>query len=214
MSGGATQRGYLITIEGIDGAGKSTQVGRLAAALAERGYRAVSTREPGATPLGRELRRLLLETNLGLSPEGELLLFLTDRVEHLARVVRPALAAGAVVLCDRYSDSTIAYQGYGRQGDLARVRRWDAESRAGIDADLTLLLDCPVALAAARRRKVPDRYQALDVAFHERVREGFLALAAAAPERVRRIDAGRDLGAVSHEVATLTLAWLAERAGP
>jgi dTMP kinase len=212
VSGGAAQRGYLITIEGIDGAGKSTQVERLATALTERGYRTVATREPGGTPLGREMRRLLLATDLDLSPEAELLLFLADRAEHLARIVRPALTSGAIVLCDRYSDSTIAYQGYGRGGDLARVRRWDAESRTGIDADLTVLLDCPVAVAAARRRQARDRYQALDAAFHERVRAGFLAQAAAAPQRVRRIDAGRDLDAVSREVSALALAFLAERA--
>jgi dTMP kinase len=172
----------------------------------------VATREPGGTPLGREMRRLLLATDLDLSPEAELLLFLADRAEHLARIVRPALTSGAIVLCDRYSDSTIAYQGYGRGGDLARVRRWDAESRTGIDADLTVLLDCPVAVAAARRRQARDRYQALDAAFHERVRAGFLAQAAAAPQRVRRIDAGRDLDAVSREVSALALAFLAERA--
>jgi dTMP kinase len=139
------------------------------------------------------------------------MLFVADRAEHVARIIEPSLAAGAIVLCDRFSDSMIAYQGYGRGGDLARVRRWDAESRNGITPDLTLLLDCPVTAAARRRRREHDRYQALDTAFHERVRDGFLRLAAESPERVRRIDASRDLDTVSAEVARTTLGWLDER---
>ena len=213
MGSQPAKRGYLVTVEGIDGAGKSTQVGLLATLLAEHGYRTVTTREPGATPLGRELRRLVLETDLALTPAAELLVFLADRAEHVARVIRPALAEGAIVLCDRFSDSTIAYQGYGHQADLARVQRWDAESRDGVSADLTLLLDCPVSLAAQRRQRDADRYQALDPTFHQRVRDGFLALAAAAPERVHRIDSSGDLAAVSAAVARVTVAWLATQQG-
>ena len=209
MSASHPTRGCLVTVEGIDGAGKSTQVERLATVLADRGHRVVGTREPGATPLGRELRRMVLGRELTLTPEAELLLFLADRVEHVATVIRPALAAGAIVLCDRFSDSTIAYQGYGHRQDLERVRRWDAESRSGLEPDLTLLLDCPVDLGAERRQRETDRYQALDRDFHERVRRGFLDQAAAAPTRVQRIDASGTLAAVSAEVARVTLAWLA-----
>jgi dTMP kinase len=202
--------GCLITVEGIDGAGKSTQVARLAAVLTERGHRVVSTREPGATTLGRALRRLVLGRELALTPDAELLLFLADRAEHVATVIAPALAAGEIVLCDRFADSTIAYQGYGRQHDLARVRRWNAEGSAGIEPDLTLLLDCPVELGSARRQR-DDRYHALDPDFHERVRRGFLAQAAAAPARITRIDGSRGLAEVSAEVERVTLAWLAAR---
>ena len=213
----ATGRGTLITLEGIDGAGKSTQVELLAARLGARGHHVVTTREPGATPLGRELRRLLLSSELALEPESELLLFLADRVEHVRRILVPALAAGAIVLCDRFSDSTIAYQGYGREGDLARVRRWDEESRHGLSADLTLLLDCPVALAAERGRAAEDRYQGLDTRFHTRVRDGFLALAAAEPERIQRINASGAIAAVQEDVTRTVDAWLEqhghERAG-
>jgi dTMP kinase len=206
-----TARGCLITIEGIDGAGKSTQVERLAGVLRAHGHRVVATREPGATALGREIRRLVLGGDLGFTPEAELLLFLADRAEHVATVIVPALRDGAIVVCDRFSDSTIAYQGYGRQADLERVRRWDAESRPGVDPDLTLLLDCPIALGAKRRHRESDRYQVLDSGFHERVRQGFLLQAAAAPQRVRRIDASRDLDVVSAEVADVTLTWLTAR---
>lgn len=200
--------GCLITVEGIDGAGKSTQVEHLAGVLASRGHRVVCTHEPGATALGRELRRMVLGRDLTLSADAELLLFLADRAEHVATVIAPALAAGTIVVCDRFSDSTIAYQGYGRERDLARVRRWNDESSAGIAPDLTLLLDCPIELGAGRRRREIDRYHLLDRAFHERVRRGFLAEAAAAPERIRRIDASRPLAEVSADVARVAAEWL------
>ena len=205
-------RGYLITVEGIDGAGKTTQMSSLAAALEAHGYPVLTTREPGATRLGEEVRRLLLDTDIALTPDAELFLFLADRAEHVARVIAPALAAGTIVLCDRFSDSTVAYQGYGRQADIARIRRLDAESRGGIAADLTLLLDCPVEEGGRRRQRDPDRYQALDLTFHQRVRDGFLALAAAAPERVQRIDTTRERDEVRAEVGRVTLEWLAGRA--
>ncbi|HEY2389418.1 MAG TPA: dTMP kinase [Candidatus Binatia bacterium] len=200
-----------MTVEGVDGAGKSTQVGLLARHLRARGCDVVTTREPGATPLGREIRRLLLESDTELDPMAELLLFLADRVEHVQRVIRPAIAAGAIVLCDRFSDSTVAYQGYGRNGDVARVRRWDAETRDGVTPDLTLLLDCPVGVAAARLENAADRYHALDGAYHERVRAAFLALAEAEPARMRRVDASADIARVRDAMATIVDAWLAER---
>lgn len=179
--------------------------------LGTRPARVLATREPGATPLGRELRRVLLQSQIALEPLAELFLFLADRVEHVRRVLRPALAAGTIVLCDRFSDSTVAYQGYGREQDVARIRRWDEESREGLEADLTLLLDCPVAVAATRRQGDGDRYQSLDERFHERVRAGFLALAAAAPHRIRRIDASGSVEDVHGAVVAAVDAWLAER---
>ncbi len=126
-------------------------------------------------------------------------------------MITPALAAGATVLCDRFADSTIAYQGYGREAEIARIRRWDEESRDGIAPDLTLLLDCPLAVAVTRPRRAADRYQSLDDAFHERVRAGFLALAAAEPTRIRRIDASGDIAAVRDAIARVVDGWLAER---
>jgi dTMP kinase len=204
-------RGTLITVEGIDGAGKSTQVRLLHALLSERGYATVATFEPGATPLGREVRRLLLGSDVALTPDGELLLFLADRADHVARVIEPALADGAIVLCDRFSDSTVAYQGYGRAADVARIRRWNDETSRGVQPDLTLLLDCPVSEGARRRHRANDRYQLQDPAYHQRVRDGFLAIAAAASARVRVIDTSVALDDVSAEVAHVTLAWLGER---
>lgn len=208
MSRTSRTRGCLITVEGIDGAGKSTQVERLAALLRARGHRLVSTREPGATALGRELRRMVLGRELALAPDAELLLFLADRAEHVATVIAPALAEGAVVLCDRFADSTLAYQGHGHARDLDRVRRWNDDASAGIVPDLTLLLDCPIELGAGRRHRETDRYHELDRAFHERVRRGFLAEAVAAPGRIHCLDASRELAAVTAEVAAITVAWL------
>jgi dTMP kinase len=127
------------------------------------------------------------------------------------QVIKPSLARGAIVLCDRSSDSTLAYQGYGHRADVDRVRRWDLDVRDGVAPDLTLLLDCPIDQAARRRGTHPDRYQRLDADFHERVRQGFLALAEAEPTRIRRIDASQDQEAVHAEVARIALASLAER---
>jgi len=207
------ERGYFITFEGIDGAGKSTQLRLLADLLVARGQTVVTTREPGSTPFGEQVRSMLLASEIALTPNTELLLFLADRTEHVARVIEPALAAGKIVLCDRFSDSTIAYQGYGRQADVARIARWDAETRGGLEADLTFLLDCPVGEGARRRCRTSDRYQSLDAAFHQRVRDGFLAIAAAAPHRVRRIDTTGPVTEVSAEIARITLTGLEERFG-
>ena len=210
-------RGPLISIEGIDGAGKSTQAQALASTLAAHGIPVVATFEPGATPVGTLLRDILLHGERTLGPETEVLLFLADRAEHVRQVIAPALAAGTVVLCDRFTDSTLAYQGYGRGTDaehLARLARWNAELAGGLTPDLTLLLDCPIEEGARRRRRESDRYQRHGAVYHQRVRDGFRALAAAEPARIRVIDSGADLEAVRAEIARLTLAWLAERGYP
>ena len=171
----SNRRGCLITVEGIDGAGKSTQVARLADLLAARGHRLVSTHEPGATALGREIRRV--SCSAASSPsrrDAELLLFLADRAEHVATVITPALARRRDrALRPLLGLDASPIRATDASSDLARVRRWDARERAGLEPDLTLLLDCPLELGAARRQRETDRYQVLDRAFHERVREGF-----------------------------------------
>ncbi len=189
----------FVTFEGIEGSGKSTHLRFLAAHLRAAGHDVVETREPGGTAVGVGLRQLLLGPSaVPLTPLTELLLYCADRAQHVAEVVRPALAAGRVVLCDRFSDSTIAYQGYGRGLDLATVRELDARARDGVTPHLTLLFDCPVAegLARARSRGGGDRFEDETLAFHERVRAGFRALAAADPGRVRIIDTTGPVDAV------------------
>ena len=190
----------FVTFEGIEGSGKSTHLRRLAAHLKVRGLAVVETREPGGTVAGGAIRALLLGAEaIPLTPLAELLLYCADRAQHLHEVVSPALAAGRVVLCDRFSESTLAYQGYGRGLDLARVRALDAEARDGVAPALTFLFDCRVeeGLARARARAgTGDRFEREAVAFHERVRRGFQEMARAEPERFRVLDSSAPVDAV------------------
>jgi dTMP kinase len=194
----------FITVEGIEGAGKTTQAARLAETLRRDGHEVVLTREPGGTELGRTLRRMLLEDpQLEPAAETELLLYLADRAEHARRLIGPALARGAVVIADRFSDSTIAYQCYGRGLPEDRVRAIDAFARAGIAPSLTFVLDLPAEEGLERRRALGpmDRLERESLEFHRRVREGFLAIAAAAPERVVVLDARADPGEIARIIA-------------
>lgn len=181
-------RGAFIVFEGPEGAGKSTQLQRLAEALRAAGRTVETTREPGGTALGQALRHMLLhDTTTAPVPLAELFLYLADRAQHVAQVIAPALARGAIVLCDRFSGSTIAYQAHGRGLALEPLVAADAWVRGGVEPDLVLLLDCPVRIGLARAREA-DRFHAEEEAFHERVRAGFHALAAADPGRWRTID--------------------------
>ena len=190
-------RGRLIALEGIDGCGKSTQAKALAAALG-----ALLTHEPGATPLGAQLRRLLLDPEADSpapTPRAETLLMAADRAEHVAQVIEPALASGGWVVTDRYSGSTVAYQGYGRglgAAGLAEVVAW---ATAGVEADLSVFVDVPVEVAAARRRGA-DRLERLGPAFAARVRDGFAAQAEADPERWLVVDGTRDADAITAHI--------------
>jgi dTMP kinase len=190
-------RGRLIALEGIDGCGKSTQAKAVAAALG-----ALLTHEPGATSLGAQLRRLLLDPDPDSpapSPRAETLLMVADRVEHVAQVIEPALASGAWVVTDRYSGSTMAYQGYGRGLDaegLAEVVAW---ATAGVGADLSVFVDVPVEVAAGRRRGA-DRMERLGPEFAARVREGFAAQAAAEPGRWLVVDGTRDVDEITAHI--------------
>jgi dTMP kinase len=205
-------RGRLIALEGIDGSGKTTQV-RLLADQAEMAGRITVTSEPGATALGGELRSLLLHRHLPpVAERTEALLMAADRAQHMAEVVAPALAAGRWVVTDRFSGSTLAYQGYGRGLDLEELRRLVDWATGGIEPDLNVLVDVPVAVARARRPAgADDRLESLDGAFHDRVRHGYLALAAADPARWVVIDgtgaapevAGQVSGAVAARLGAL-----------
>jgi dTMP kinase len=187
--------GRFITFEGPDGAGKSEQARRLATRLGEAGIPVVLTREPGGTPLGERIRALILDATLDRSPDAEALLFNGARAELLAEVIRPALTRGESVVCDRYADSTLAYQGYGAGADLGRLRAIQLLVTGGIVPDVTILLDVAASTGLARRAEGAaeeltrfETGQGHDAAFHERVRQGFLALAAEEPERWRLVD--------------------------
>jgi dTMP kinase len=201
----------FITFEGGDGSGKSTQIKALERYLAARAQSFVSTREPGGTPLGKLIRQALLE--VGDQPIGtptELFLYLADRAQHVKDVILPALQRGSIVLCDRYTDSTLAYQGYGRGIDLQRLRQLNQIADCGVKPDVTLLLDCPAAVGLARTVSRiaavdrssgrEDRFEQERAEFHERVRSGYLELARAEPERFRVIDASRSVADVAQEI--------------
>lgn len=185
--------------EGGDGAGKSTQQGLLGAWFADRGREVVLTREPGGTPLGELLRNALLHGG-DVDARTEALLFATDRAHHVHTIVRPALARGAVVISDRYLDSSAAYQGAARALGLEEVRDLSLWATDHLVPDLTVLLDVDPRVGAARREGAPDRLERESLEFHERVRAGFLYLAAEAPGRYLVLDAGRDPASLHRDV--------------
>ena len=184
-------RSLFVTFEGGEGSGKTTQCELLALRLKAGGWSVLQLREPGGTPLGEEMRRLLLhpDTVGALSVEAELLLFLAARAELVQGVIRPALADGAAVICDRFADSTLAYQGYGRGLDLALIRGLNDFATGGLAPDLTVLLDVAVKEGRARTRGDDDAFLREDDAFHDRVRRGYLELAKREPGRWLVLDA-------------------------
>ncbi|USA02013.1 dTMP kinase [Streptomyces lydicamycinicus] len=190
--------GFFIALEGGDGAGKSTQVEALAEWIRGKGHEVVVTREPGATAIGKRLRSIILDVSTsGLSDRAEALMFAADRAEHVNSVIRPALERGAVVITDRYIDSSVAYQGAGRNlapTEIARISRWATD---GLVPHLTVLLDISPETARERFTEAPDRLESEPAAFHERVRSGFLTLAAADPARYLVVDAGQEPEAVT-----------------
>jgi dTMP kinase len=204
----------FITIEGIEGGGKTTQVGLLAAALERAKLVVRVTREPGGTKLGEEIRSLLLHSATSVGGLAELFLILADRAQHVESLIQPALRAGEVVLCDRFADSTLAYQAYGRELPLEAVRAVESVARQGVLPDLTFVLDCPIEIGLARTRRrrghaAADRFEGEEASFHERVRQGFLVLAREDPRRIRVIDGTRAADDVHREI----LAWSAEKLG-
>ncbi len=197
--------GRFITFEGIEGVGKSTQIGLAAAHLQRKGLDVVVTREPGGTPLAERLRRLVLEPQ-GEAVDGvsELLLVFAARAIHLDNLIEPALLRGAWVLCDRFTDASEAYQGAGRGVPAEHIRALERIAQRGRRPDLTLFLDIPVSLAIERTRTraaAVDRFEAEDAAFFERVRTGYLGILEREPARVARIDAAGDVPAVAAAVA-------------
>ncbi len=204
----AEKKGFFITFEGPEGAGKSSQLQLLAHTLAQRGYECVCTREPGGTPLAEILRAIVKEhqSDEMLHDETELLLMEAARSQHVREVIAPALAQGRIVLCDRFADSSTAYQGVARGIDVDTVRRLNDFAFGHCRPDLTLLLDLPVERGFERtRRRVEtqgevDRFEKEDLNFHHKVREGFLAIAAAEPKRVKVINADRDAERIAGEI--------------
>lgn len=183
--------GYFITFEGGEGSGKTTQIALLREKLAAQGLNVLVTREPGGTPLGDSVRALLMDRRSQIVPTAEVLLFSASRAQLVEEVIRPHLDGGGIVICDRYADSTYAYQGYGRGLDLAVLRQLTRITTGGLIPDLTVYLAIEAAIGLARRDKAGDltRLDALDLSFHQRVQDGYKALIAESPQRWAMVDA-------------------------
>ncbi|MBI4594032.1 MAG: dTMP kinase [Candidatus Rokubacteria bacterium] len=194
----------LITFEGVEGSGKTTQMARLGRWLTGRGYQVERTAEPDGTALGLAVRRLFEQPRVHPTPLGEVFLFMAARQQHVSEKIRPWLARGRVVLCDRYTDATVAYQGYGRGVDLDLIRELNLRATGGVLPDLTLLFDLPPAEGFRRigRRRL-DRFEREALAFHRRVRRGYREIHRAEPKRVRLIRADRPPPQVAREVVAI-----------
>lgn len=214
----APRQGLFITLEGPEGSGKTTQIRHLAAALRRSGYHVAVTREPGGTSIAEQIRSTLLQSSPRerVTPEAEALLILAARSQHVAHLIAPALEQGTIVLCDRFSDSTFAYQGYARKLPLQWLKSANRIATRGCTPDLTILFDIPVEVGLARRRNVTETQNRLDResdGFHLRVRKGFLALAARSRGRIKTIDAHRPENVVRAELVSFVLGWVTRRMG-
>jgi dTMP kinase len=208
-------KGKLIVFEGVEGAGKTTQMRHLLHFIQQKQLSQIgvlATREPGGTKLGKELRCLLLEAEVGelVSNRAELLMYAADRAQHVEAFLLPELAKGSIVLCDRFTDSTVAYQGYGRGLNLNLIKQLNEIATGGLQSDLTLWLDIDVevGLARVRARGKRDRMEQADLEFHRRVRQGFADLAEENRDRIVRIDASRPEAEVAAEIRSIVLSKL------
>jgi dTMP kinase len=212
MTRSMAERGRFITLEGIEGAGKSTQVALLAERLRERGLSVLTTREPGGSPIAERLRAVLLDPdNMGMTETAELLLMFAARAEHLARSIRPALETGTWVICDRFTDATYAYQGGGRGVDSARIATLEELVQGELRPDLILVFDLLPGIGLARARSRPgraDRFEQEQTRFFEAARRVYLERARAYPRRYRLIDASRSLVEVTAQVQEVVTDWI------
>jgi dTMP kinase len=207
-------RGALITVEGVEGSGKSTQCARLAQYLTSRGTEVVQTSEPDGTSLGLRIRALFEADGPTPTPLTQTFLFMAARQEHVTRVIAPALTRGAVVISDRYADATVAYQGHGQGVDVQTIGELNMLATGGVLPDLTLVLDLdPVEGMQRIRGRALDAFEKMDLAFHRRVREGYLEIARSDKSRVTVLDAGRDPDALHADVARAVDECLARRGG-
>ena len=199
----------FITLEGPEGSGKTSHCPELAEAIQRAGYEVVLTREPGGTEIGNEIRSTLLNLkNTEMHPTTEILLFQASRAQLVNQVIRPAIAEGKVVICDRYADSTLAYQGYGHQTDLDELAQIIGFATGGLKPDLTVLMDVEIETGLKRRSSDDENWNRLDakeVAFHQRVRDGYHKMAAAEPARWVTVDAAQDLEGVLQDLIKVVL---------
>jgi dTMP kinase len=212
-------RGLFITLEGVEGSGKSSQIRHLAEVLTQARYRVLQTREPGGTASAEAIRHILLTASSRepVTPQTEALLILAARCQHVTHLIKPALRQGTVVLCDRFSDSTFAYQGFARGLDLQWLRTANKVATGGLTPNLTVVLDLPVSVGLARRRADRGQQNRLDretERFHRKVRRGFLALATKEPGRMKIVNANRPAQEVRDELAKIVVGWIARQRRP
>lgn len=210
-------KGAFISFEGIEGTGKSTQAGLLAEYLRGKGLSVLLTAEPGGTAISLKIREILLAPeSRGMDAVTELLLYNAARVQHIREIIMPALSRGDIVITDRFSDSTVAYQGFGRGIDLKLLDSLDAIATNRLRPDITILLDLEVSTGLKRNRAIQknDRLEQEDIAFHERVRKGFIQMAFHEPGRIRLIDCSGDIQAIHQRIVPVAEAFLAARAHP
>lgn len=200
-----TKRGYFITFEGIDGCGKTTQLEHVRQYFEENGMKCVTTREPGALKLGSQIREILLHYDGEVANNCEMFLFLADRSQHVETFIKPMLEQGITVLCDRHTDSTIAYQGYGRNGDIKKLEELNSIAVNGLTPDLTLLFDVSVETGHSRAGKDLDRLELSGKEFFERTRFGYLELAKKYPERIKVINSEKSKESVYNDVKSLII---------
>jgi dTMP kinase len=196
-------KGKFITFEGIEGCGKTTQIKLLDEHLQKNGYKTLLTREPGGTEIGDKIRQILLDpSNKKMCPTAELLLYGASRAQHIEELINPALFDGKIVLCDRYSDSTTAYQGAARRLDLEKLDEMDKIATSSLKPDLTIVIDISArdGLKRATKRGQPDRLEQEKLDFHERVRKGYLNIAKKEPNRVLVVDGNKDIGTVHRNI--------------
>ena len=196
-------RGLFITFEGADGCGKTTQIKLLDEYLRAKGYQTLLTREPGSKGLGEKLREILLNYDGDVSPVAESFLFLADRAQHVDCIIKPALDKGIIVLCDRHTDSTLAYQGYGRGLDLEEIRKLNKIATSGLTPDLTIVFDVDIETSQARVGAEKDRMESAGIEFFQRVRNGFLEIAKQEPARVKVINSADSIENVHKRVVEL-----------
>lgn len=196
-------KGLFITFEGGDGCGKTTQINLLDEYLRNKGYKTLLTREPGSKGLGVKLREILLNYDGEVSPVCESFLFLADRAQHVDCIIKPALEEGVIVLCDRHTDSTVAYQGYGRGLDLEQIHKLNKIATSGLKPDLTIVLDVDVETSQKRVGSEKDRMESAGIEFFERVRQGFLEISKQEPERVKVVDSTQSIQEIHQEILEL-----------
>lgn len=196
-------KGLFITFEGGDGCGKTTQIKLIDEFLRDKGYKTLLTREPGSKGLGVKLREILLNYDGEVSPTCESFLFLADRAQHVDCIIKPALKEGVIVLCDRHTDSTVAYQGYGRGLDLDQIHKLNNIATSGLKPNLTIVLDVDVETSQKRVGNEKDRMESAGIEFFERVRKGFLEIAKQEPNRVKVVDSTQSIEEIHKQIVEL-----------